>query len=264
MLTAYLTIGETWTELLVALSNLSRSTESGQRSAAFRVFATTPEIIEKDHEQAVMGVFQQGFQDSDLVVCYGHIELLRVKLTGFQVRLAAMEAFASFFEQLNKGPQKKYYYLLPDILSVLPTVRNSSDEDHLTRALLAVIVLAENAPKMFKDHFHDLVTFSLGVVKDKDLGDTVRQNALELMATFADQAPAMCKKDADYTNEMVMQCLALMADVGVGDDDASTWNEAEDVSDCVSTVPRIANSPSSSIKTKATRIMLQVNRLWIG
>lgn len=50
------------------------------------------------------------------------------------------------------------------------------------------------------------------------------------MATFADNAPAMCKKDPMYTTEMVTQCLALMADVGAGDADASQWNEAEDVS----------------------------------
>ncbi|KAL9057872.1 MAG: hypothetical protein Q9162_002102 [Coniocarpon cinnabarinum] len=196
----------------IARHGLSRSTDPGQRSAAFRVFSTTPEIIEKEHEQAVMGVFQQGFKDSDL-----------------SVRLAAMEAFSSFFEQLNKNAQKKYQYLLPEILSILPSVRNSTDEDHLTRAILAVIVLAEFSPKMFKDHFHDLVTFSIGIVKDKELSDTARQNALELMATFADNAPAMCKRDSNYTTEMVMQCLALMADVGAGDEDASGWNEAEDL-----------------------------------
>lgn len=141
-----------------------------------------------------------------------------------------MEAFSSFFGSINKNAQKKYHYLLNDILSILPTVRNTNDEEHLTRALLSVIELAEFAPKMFKDHFRDLVTFSIGVVKDKELSDTARQNALELMATFADSSPAMCKKDSSYTNEMVMQCLALMTDVGIGDEDAAHWNEAEDVS----------------------------------
>ena len=141
-----------------------------------------------------------------------------------------MEAFASFFSLINKNAQKKYLYLLNDILSILPAVRNTNDEDDLTRALLSVIDLAENAPRMFKDHFHDLVTFSIGVVKDKELSDMARQNALELMATFADQSPAMCKKDPAYTKEMVMQCLSLMTDVGLGDDDASHWNECDDVS----------------------------------
>ena len=175
-----------------------------------------------------------------------------------------MEAFSSFFEQLNRNAQKKYHYLFPEILSILPTVRNSTDEDHLTRALLSVIVLAEFAPKLFKDQFHDLVTFSMGVVKDKDLGDTVRQNALELMATFADNAPAMCKKDPTFTTEMVMQCLALMTDVGVGDEDAGAWNEAEDVRPppnnsrtCVSSL-----TCSSLTKTRVTPTTWLANKPW--
>ena len=141
-----------------------------------------------------------------------------------------MDAFSSFFAPLNKNSQKKYHYLIRDILSILPSLQNSNSEEDLTRALVSIIELAEASPRMFKDHFHDLVTFCMGVVKDKQLGDTPRQNALEVMVTFADHAPGMCRKDPDYTNEMTMQCLALMTDVGIGDEDASIWNEAEDVS----------------------------------
>lgn len=67
-------IGESWTELLIALSHLTRSTEPTQRTAAFRVFATTPDIIEKEHEQAVLGVFQNGFKDPDLSVWWWPLE----------------------------------------------------------------------------------------------------------------------------------------------------------------------------------------------
>lgn len=140
-----------------------------------------------------------------------------------------MEAFSSFFSSLNKKAQQKYFALIPDILGILPTVRETKDNDQLTRALIALIELAEIAPKMFKPMFHDLVRFSIDVVKDKDLEDQARQNALELMATFADHHPAMCKKDPSYTEEMVTQCLSLMTDVGTDDDDAEEWNASEDV-----------------------------------
>ena len=82
---------------------------------------------------------------------------------------------------------------------------------------------------MFKSHFNNLVRFSISVIQEKELGDQTRQNALELMATFADYAPAMCKKDPTYTPEMVTQCLSLMTDIGEDDDDASEWNASEDV-----------------------------------
>lgn len=94
---------------------------------------------------------------------------------------------------------------------------------------MALIDLAEVAPTMFKPLFNNLVTFSITVVQNKELEDQTRQNALELMATFADNAAAMCKKDASYTTEMVTQCLSLMTDVGVDDDDAAEWNNSDDV-----------------------------------
>lgn len=57
--------GHNWVDLLNALSQLSQSGEAGQRVTAYRVFATTPDIIEKEHEQAVIGAFTKGFEDPD-------------------------------------------------------------------------------------------------------------------------------------------------------------------------------------------------------
>lgn len=82
---------------------------------------------------------------------------------------------------------------------------------------------------MFKGLFNSLVKFSISVIQEKDLGDQTRQNALELMATFADYAPTMCKKDANFTADMVTQCLSLMTDIGADDDDAKEWNTQEDL-----------------------------------
>src|SRR5256884_188648 len=141
-----------------------------------------------------------------------------------------MEAFASFFRSLSKKAQQKYYALIPEILTILLPIKDSQDSDQLTRALVALIDLAEVAPKMFKTWFNQLVLFSVSVIQDKDLSDQARQNALELMATFADYAPQMCKKDPDYTTQMVTQCLSLMTDIGMDDDDAVEWNASEDVS----------------------------------
>lgn len=141
-----------------------------------------------------------------------------------------MEAFASFFRSIPKRSQQKYYLLIPDVLNILPPIKESGESEELTRALISLIELAEVAPKMFKPTFRNLVAFSISVIQDKELGDQARQNALELMATFADYAPAMCKKDSTYTNDMITQCLSLMTDIGVDDDDASEWIANEDVS----------------------------------
>ncbi|KAL8690553.1 MAG: hypothetical protein Q9218_004030 [Villophora microphyllina] len=204
--------GQMWQELLQGLFALSTSQDAGQRELAFRIFATTPAIIEKQHEDNVKQAFTRGFQD-------GNIE----------VRTAAMEAFSSFFASLQKKSQKKYYPLVPELLNILPPLKQAGDAEGLTKALIALIELAEEAPIMFKPLFHNLVQFSISIIQDKELGDTVRQNALELMGTFADYSPAMCKKDSSFPSDMVTQCLSLMTDVGIDDDDASEWNNTDDL-----------------------------------
>ncbi|KAF2000467.1 importin subunit beta-3 [Amniculicola lignicola CBS 123094] len=201
-----------WPELLGALFHASQSGDAGQRETAFRIFSTTPGIIEKQHEDVVMGAFKAGFGDSET-----------------SVRISAVEAFASFFSSINKKAQPKYFALIPEILNILPPIKEAQDGDMLTKALVSLIDLAEVAPKMFKPLFNSLVQFSVSVIQDKDLGETPRQNALELMATFADCAPQMCRKDPNFTNDMVTQCLSLMTDVGADDDDAEEWNEMEDL-----------------------------------
>lgn len=63
-----LAIGEQWAELLSVLFQASQSPESGLRETAFRIFTTTPGIIEKQHEEAVLAVFTKGFEDENISV----------------------------------------------------------------------------------------------------------------------------------------------------------------------------------------------------
>lgn len=140
-----------------------------------------------------------------------------------------MEAFSSFFRTISKKSQPKYVALIPEVLNVLPPIKEAQDSDSLEKGFISLIELAEVSPKLFKGLFSNLVTFSISVIQDKELSDQARQNALELMATFADYAPSMCKKDPSYTSDMVTQCLSLMTDIGQDDDDAAEWNASEDV-----------------------------------
>ncbi|KAJ5672118.1 hypothetical protein N7507_001245 [Penicillium longicatenatum] len=204
--------GDQWPELLAILFQASQSPESGLRETAFRIFTTTPGIIEKQHQDAVISVFSKGFKDDNIAV-----------------RISAMEAFAAMFRSIPKKSQPKFFSLMGDVLNILPPLKESNESEELSSAFLALIELAEISPKMFKGSFTDLVKFSISVIADKELSDQVRQNSLELMATFADYAPKMCQKEANFAQEMVTQCLSLMTDVGADDDDAEEWNASEDL-----------------------------------
>jgi hypothetical protein len=62
------TTDDSWPELLGALFQLSQAPETEKRETAFRVFATTPGIIEKQHEETVLQAFQKGFKDDAVQV----------------------------------------------------------------------------------------------------------------------------------------------------------------------------------------------------
>lgn len=57
-----------WPELLGVLFTLSNSKDSGQRENSYRIFATTPGIIYKQHEDTVLSAFTKGFKDEDVAV----------------------------------------------------------------------------------------------------------------------------------------------------------------------------------------------------
>lgn len=146
------------------------------------------------------------------------------------MRISAIEAFSAFFRSVARDVQKQFWSLLPEILNVLPILKSQQSSDNLSKILVALIDLADTAPVMFKPLFPQVVEFGISIVQDKDLSDTARQNALELLVTFADNAPNMCKKEPTYARDMVTQCLSLMTDIGADDDDAEEWNESDDVS----------------------------------
>lgn len=59
---------DTWPQILGSLFELSMAPDAGKRETAYRVFATTPGIIEKQHEVAVMEAFSRGFKDESVAV----------------------------------------------------------------------------------------------------------------------------------------------------------------------------------------------------
>ncbi len=65
-------VEQQWPEILGVLFTLSISNEVGQREIAYRIFSTTPGIIEKQHEDTVLSAFTKGFKDDDIPV--GHLQ----------------------------------------------------------------------------------------------------------------------------------------------------------------------------------------------
>lgn len=202
-----------WPELLEFLFNAGKSPVAGLRESVLRIFASSPNMISKPHLPAIAELLQAAFQDPDK-----------------NVRISAIVAYTALFGTLPKSSWSTMQPLLPNLLNVLPPLNTLEESEELTNALTPLIELASFAPKIFRPMFSTIVEFSISVMKNKEMDSSTRESALELMTTFADETPGMCKKEPAYTSSMVVQLLAMMTEVGEDDDkDCTSWREDDDL-----------------------------------
>lgn len=204
----------TWNELIPALFEATRNEDPSFRESAFRVFSASPELIDNSYIDEVLPVYNAGFEDAN-----------------DDVRIAACTAFVAFFRKLPKNTWKLLSPLLPNLLNSLPRFLQNGQDHALASVLEALIDLVELAPKMFKDMFPTIIEFCSAVAKNKDLDLNSRMAALELLSTFAEVSPSMCKLTPTYTEQMVLITLSMLTEVCIDDDDAAEWNNKDDSED---------------------------------
>ena len=213
-----------WHELLNALFQSTKSPEAAHRESAFRVFAALPTLVDKQHIDLLKDVFLAGLQDQAPQVYPRSVHLLTCK-----VRLSAFRAVCEYFVVSEASLRSKMSSLLDPLLNVLPTLLAEKQSDDLTDALTALIEVATEHPKMFRPCFGHLAQFCISVLKEEELDDDAKQAALELLVTFAEGAPVMCRKDPHYTTATVEQILALMCDHDNDPDALKEWRNTDDV-----------------------------------
>ncbi|KAK6460373.1 Karyopherin functions in nuclear transport of protein [Scheffersomyces coipomensis] len=204
----------TWNELIPALFEATRNQDPSFRESAFRVFSSAPQLIDKSYIQQVLPIFNGGFNDEN-----------------DDVRISACTAFVAFFRELPKNSWQSLSPLLPDLLNSLPRFLQNGQDQSLTLVLESLIDLVELAPKMFKDMFPTIIEFCANVSKNKELDPATRMSSLELLTTFAEVSPNMCKRTPTYTSVMVVVTLSMLTEVSIDDDEAAEWNNNDDTTD---------------------------------
>lgn len=202
-----------WPELMPVLFNGSKGQDPSIRECCFRIFTSVPNILSKDLVNQIAPIFETAFADpSD------------------KVRIAALRSFASYFRIISKKQWPALNPLLPNILNMLTVFQEQGKEDDLAVTFESIIELAEMAPKMFKPTLPTILEFCASISQNKDIEANARLSALELLSTLADEAPNMCKNEPQFALKVVHLCLMLMTEVGEDDDDASEWNNEDDIS----------------------------------
>lgn len=202
-----------WPDLLPTILQATSSGDSVMKESSFRMISTTPQIISNhDLNESFLKMFHAGFEDeSD------------------DVRIATCTAFVAFFENLPKSTWSLLSQLLPNLLNSLPRLLSSGNDAALASVLESLIDLVVIAPKIFKPMFETIISFCSQVAQDKNLESNARLTALELLTTFSESSPNMCKREQSYSTTMVIVTLKLMTEVCVDDDEnCSEWNNVDD------------------------------------
>ena len=201
-----------WTELLPTILQATKSADPAMKESAFRMIATTPQIISNhDLNESFLEMFHVGFEDeSD------------------DVRIATCTAFVAFFENLPKATWSILAQLLPNLLNSLPRLLSNGNDTALASVLESLIDLVTLAPKIFKPMFETIIGFCSQVSQNQDLESNARLTALELLTSFCESSPNMCKREPSYSTTIVVITLKLMTEVCVDDEDCSEWNNVDD------------------------------------
>ncbi|SGZ53400.1 CIC11C00000004113 [Sungouiella intermedia] len=204
----------TWPELVPAIFQLATSPDESFRESAYRILSTSPEIIDKEYVNQTLPIFSTGFEDeSD------------------EVRIATCTAYVSFFRELPKSIWQHFTPLLPNLLNSLPRFLQNGQDQALANVLESLIDLVEIVPKMFKEMLPTIIDFCSSVAKNVELDGGARLAALELLTTFSEVSPAMCKQSNTYTSVMVSVNLSLLTEVSPDDEDAAEWNNESNTED---------------------------------
>ena len=196
-----------WPELMPALLQAAAAANASFRECAFRVLAALPDLIDNLFVGEVLPVFTSGFDDDN-----------------DEVRIAACTAFVAFFRELPKSIWQSLTPVLPSLLNSLPRFLQNRQDDALANVLMSLIDLIELAPKMFKEMFPTLIEFCSSVAKNKDLASETRLAALELLTTFAEVSPTMCKQTPSYASTLVLITLSMLTEISPDDEEAAEWN----------------------------------------
>lgn len=203
-----------WNELVPTLLEATKNQDPSFRESAFRIFATNPALVDTSYINEILPVYQAGFDDEN-----------------DDVRIAVCTAFVAFFQNLPKKSWPTAEPLLPNLLNSLPRLLQNGKDSALASVLESLIELVELAPKMFRNMFETIIQFCSAVSKNKDLDSGARLAALELLTTFSESSPNMCKRQPEYTQAIVVITLSVMTEVCIDDDDAAEWNNSDNAED---------------------------------
>ncbi|PVV04701.1 hypothetical protein BB560_000793 [Smittium megazygosporum] len=186
-----------------ALLLCSSSPNPALRESAYRIFAGHPLILSEQDPSAVKNGFLNAFQDPEnnasIQVLMVSGDLLRAKLEP----------------------------IIPQMLSVLESILQLKDETGLVECLSSLTELVETYPTKFRAVLPNLLEFVSIIYTNPELDTNTKQVALELLVTFAEASPGLCRKQSNFCEKLIPIALDMMTQI----EDDEAWYTIDDLDD---------------------------------
>ena len=206
-----------WPELVPGVATLAAdvSADAKKRAAALLVIASVSEyatFLVRSSLQAVGQVLAAGLNDA----------------SSEDVRLAALKATSSLLLALEAAEERNAFKaLVPSMLKVLHGALDGGNEAASCEALQALIEIAEEQPKLVRDHLEQVTTTMATVVSAASLEDETRQLAMEFLVRLAENAGGMVRKNKTFVETVLVPLsISLIAQGVDADFDLAAWNAA--------------------------------------
>eukprot|EP00054_Salpingoeca_dolichothecata_P030042 m.240375 g.240375 ORF g.240375 m.240375 type:complete len:910 (+) comp26585_c1_seq6:16-2745(+) len=204
--------GHFWPELLYALWQCAQSEHADFRLSALRIFSTMPQLFGDELDrylEQIKLLLEHSFADDSS-----------------DVRVVATKAFAAFMIVLEKPQHPPFFELLPTTLALINDYAEDNPED-ACECLTSLTELAEYQPKFFRPNLAVALESMLGLACNTDLNTNVRQTALEVLSTIAEEATHMVKKFDQYKQQCIPTFLNLMAEL----EEDEEWSKIDKLED---------------------------------
>ncbi|CDW84107.1 importin beta- [Stylonychia lemnae] len=171
-----------------------------------------------------------------------------LKDSSISVKVAALKAITSFLGSIDdESAVLKYQDLMDGILDVVIEVLRS-DEDKGKASLESMIELTQSHGEIWTKVAEKLLFVISQIIQNKSFDDSIRQSALEIISTLAEDIPTLLRKHQNELKTHFFPALAHMLAELPLQDDLEEWNKE------VEEELQARNDPSSVAADNLNRI----------
>jgi len=211
-----------WDELLPYMFKCTKSPNDGQREAALNIFQQLALDIGESmrpHFPVLKEVLNEGLNDAVM-----------------KVRLAAMNATASFLQVLDQPEERAQFQLLtPQMLATISAALNNKQEEDARCAIELFVDLAEIDATFLKPHLPQIVQAMLTISTAGVLDPSTRQLGVEFLVTLGEGRPGMVRKIPKFVESVIPVILNMMLSI----DDNADWATSKEEDDVDVTDPDV-------------------------